>query len=83
MKLSDLLKRLYEESEFTSVGSLSDTTGVGKGFIDRAFAGKNTLEKLDLLFDELTQDLEVEDFILVKELIRRVRLRDIEREQIL
>ena len=83
MKLSDLLKRLYEESEFTSVGSLSDKTGIGKGFIDRAFAGKNTLEKLDLLFDELTNDLVVEDFILVKELIRRVRLREIEREQIL
>lgn len=83
MKLSDLLKRLYEESEFTSVGSLSDTIGIGKGFIDRAFAGKNTMEKLDLLFDELTNDLEVEDFILMKELILRVRLREIEREQIL
>jgi hypothetical protein len=83
MKLSDLLKRLYEESEFKSIVSLSDTTKIGKGFIDRAFAGKNTMEKLDLLFDELTQDLEVEDFLLVKDLIRRVRLRKIEREQIL
>ena len=75
MELSRLLKRLYEESEFTSVGSLSDTTGISKGFIDRAFAGKNTMSKLDLLFDELTKNLEVEDFILVDELIRRVKLR--------
>jgi hypothetical protein len=40
MRLSDLLKRLYKESDFTSVVSLSDKSEIGKGFIDRAFAGK-------------------------------------------
>lgn len=82
MKLSNLLKRLYEESEYESVSTLSDATQIGKGFIDRAFAGKNTMEKLDVLFDELTSDLDAEDFLLTREIIKKVKLKEIEKTQI-
>lgn len=83
MKFSELAKRLYEESEFTSISSLSDTLDLNKGFVDRCFAGKNTTEKIDILFDELTKELTAEDFLLMKELITRIKQSKIEQEQIL
>ncbi|QDP50423.1 MAG: hypothetical protein Unbinned5350contig1001_38 [Prokaryotic dsDNA virus sp.] len=83
MKVSDILNKLIEESDFEGTKSLSEYTGVNKGFIDRARTGKNTLEKLDIVFEALTKDLTAEDFMLVRQLIRNIRLREIEREQIL
>jgi hypothetical protein len=83
MKLSSVLKKLYEESEFTSVGSLSDKTGIGKGFIDRAFAGKNTTEKLDILFHELTKELTKENLICAIDLIKSVKKSQIEQDQLI
>lgn len=83
MKFSDLITKLIEDSDFTGTKSLSEYTGVNKGFIDRAKAGQNTTEKLDFIFEELTKDLTVEDFMLVREIIRKVRLREIERKQFL
>ena len=80
MKLSELLNSLIKDSDFVGTRSLSENTGIDKGFIDRARGGKNSLVKLDIVFHELTKDLEVEDFMLVRELIRKVRLREIKRD---
>lgn len=72
--LSKLLKQLYEESNYSSIASLSQATGVDKGFIDRVFSGKHTMERLDPLFEELTTGLTVEDFILCIRLIKQLKL---------
>ena len=83
MKFSDLITKLIEDSDFTGTKSLSEYTGVNKGLIDRTKAGQNTTEKLDLIFEELTKDLTVEDFMLCRKLIRQVRLSEIEQNQIM
>lgn len=89
MKLSTLLKRLYEESEYTSTKHLAEFATeqldkpVGKDFIDRNFSGKNTMEKLDVIFEELTKGLFVEDLLLAMKLIEQIKLNEIEQEQIL
>lgn len=83
MILSELLKRLYDESEFTSIDSLSKLTGIDKGFINRAFTGKHTMERLDPLFEELTIGLTVDEFISCIQLIKRIKSNIIEQEQIL
>ena len=82
MKFSDLITKLIEDSDFTGTKSLSKHTGVNKGFIDRAKAGQNTTEKLDLIFEELTKDLTVEDFMLCRQLIRQIKLSQIKLSQI-
>ena len=64
MKFSELIKALYEAStDVNSVADLAECTEVAKSFIDRLFAGKNTTEKIDVVFEYLTHDLEVEEVI--------------------
>ena len=83
MKVSELLKKMYQQSELTSVSSFAKATGVDKGFIDRALAGKNTVEKLDVLLEELTKDLTVDDLLLAIQLVRQVKMNQIAQDQIL
>lgn len=73
MKLSDLIKRLYEESSYNSIQELADKIGLSKSFIERAIAGTNTMEKLDLLFDELTSDLSTNELIQSIKLIHSIK----------
>lgn len=73
MKLSDLLKALYEASEFTSVPSLAENTGIAKSFIERSFYGINTMEKLDVLFEALTGDMDREELMLAIEMVNQIK----------
>ena len=76
-KLSALIKALYESSDMVnSVSDLSECTDVNKSFIERMFAGTNTFEKADKVFEYLTHDFDVEMLIESLELIRTIRFLD-------
>lgn len=83
MKFSTLLKRLYEESEFTSQNSLSEVAGVTLGFTERTMKGENTTVRIDALFDALTLNLNEEDFLLAVKLISEIKGRIVKEQQIL
>ena len=73
MKISELLKELYKQSDFTSVGSLAEELGLQKSLIDRVFAGKNTTENIDKLSSELLKDITTEELLLAIEMIRKIK----------
>lgn len=84
MRLSDLIKELLNRSEFTSINSLAEYTGQTQPFTD-AFVNstKAAREKEDLIFDALTNDISVEELLHAIDLIKSIRAKEIEREQII
>ena len=84
MKLSTLIKELYWQSEFTSVNSLAETTANTQPFTDSFInSTKVARKKEDQLFDSLTKDISVGELLSAIELIKQVRLNQIEKEQFL
>lgn len=84
MELSELIKKLYQQSEFTSVNSLAEYTNNTQPFTD-AFVNstKSARTKEDNIFDALTNDISADELIAAIELIKQVRLKAIEKEQML
>lgn len=84
MNLSVLIDRLFKQSEFTSVGSLAVHTKQTQPFVDAFVNGTKTArEKEDILFEELTKGITAEEIVAAIELIKVVRLNEIERNQFL
>lgn len=83
MLFSKLLKALYEKSKYESVETLAKANDTNKGFIDRTFAGKHTTEKIDKIFNDLTQNLTIEDILFLIDMKRRFRENQIKQKQIL
>lgn len=77
MKLSTLLNSLFLESEYTSKQSLGDCAQVGEDFVKRNLAAKSgTMKKLDNVFDLLTDDVTVEDFLAAIEFLKKIKKDD-------
>ncbi|WP_291866626.1 hypothetical protein [Maribacter sp.] len=84
MKLSNLIRELFNKSEFTSPGSLAVHTNQTHPFVDAFINGsKASREKEDLLFEELTKGITADELLAAIELIKVVRLNEIERNQFL
>lgn len=75
MKLSDLLKELYNTSQFTSVNALATRTGQTQPFVAGLLAEerKDGMSKMDAVFHELTRDVEPDELIKALALIRALR----------
>lgn len=84
MKLSKLIKYLFDASEFTTPNSLASTTNQTQPFTD-AFINstKASREKEDALFHALTSDVSVDEVLAAIELIRSIRANQIEADQFL
>ena len=81
MKFSKLFKELYDTSnDVNRIVDLAECTDVPKSFIERGFAGTNSFEKIDKVFDYLTSDFEVEDFMAALDLIQSIRENERRRE---
>lgn len=83
MKLSDLFTQLFKASEFGEVNSLATYTGQTPPFVYGLLATdrKDSMEKMDIVFDALTPDVSAAELVAALELIKTVRLQQIEREQ--
>ena len=83
MKLSDLFKQLFAASEFTSPNSLATYTGQTHPFVAGLLSEerKDSMEKMDVVFDALTPDVTADELIAALELIKIVRRQQIQREQ--
>ena len=84
MKLSTLIKELFDASEFTSPNSLASATDQTQPFTD-AFINstKASREKEDALFEALTPGVSVDEVLAAIELIKSIKANMIEAEQFL
>lgn len=75
MKLSDLFIKLYESSAFTSVNALATRTGQTQPFVAGLLATdlKDSMTKMDAVFDELTAGVEPEELLKALELVKALR----------
>lgn len=85
MKLSNLLITLFNASEFTSANSLATYTGQTQPFVSGLLSPdkKESMEKMDVVFHALTEDVTVDEFMAALELVTTVRRNIIEKDQIL
>lgn len=85
MKLSTLLQSLFTASEFTSPNSLAVATGQTQPFVAGLLSPekKDSMEKMDRVFDALTKDVTPDEMLAALELIRAVKRNMIAQEQIL
>lgn len=85
MKLSCLLKSLYNASEFTSANSLAKYTNQTHPFVSGLLSEekKESMGKMDAVFEALTEGISTDDFMAALKLVSTVRKQLIEKEQIL
>ena len=84
MKLSKLIRALFDASEFTNANSLAQHTGQTQPFVSAMLSGeKDSAAKMDVVFEALTEGVTVKEMVAALELITTVRKMQIEREQIL
>lgn len=82
MKPSNILKHLFEQSEFESEETLASHAGVSKRTINRMFKGEG-YERFDNVFDALTSDMDAEHFLLLLDLYKQIKSEIIRQEQFL
>ena len=74
MKLSTLIKELFNASEFTSPNSLANYTQQTQPFTDAFInSSKSSREKEDVLFEELTKDITVSELLSAIALIKHIK----------
>lgn len=85
MKLSGLLIQLFNASEFTSANSLAKYTNQTQPFVSGLLSEvkKEGMEKMDVVFEALTEGITTNEFLAALELVSTVRKMLIEKEQIL
>lgn len=84
MKLTKLIKKLFQKSKFENPSTLANYTNQTQPFVANWLNGtKESRRKEDELFEELTNDISVEELIAAIDLIQNVRAAQIEKEQIL
>lgn len=85
MKLSALLKKLFNASEFTSANSLAKYTNQTQPFVSGLLSEekKDSMQKMDIVFAALTEGISTEEFLAALELVSTVRKMLIEKEQFL
>lgn len=83
MKLSDLLNDLFKASEFTSANSLAKHTNQTQPFVSGLLSSekKESMEKMDIVFEALTEGVSTDEFLAALELISTVRKQLIAKEQ--
>ncbi len=83
MKLSTLIDKLFKSSEFAPhADTLAKHTGQTQPFTSAFLKGnKVAREKEDVLFDALTKGITADELIAAIELVKAVKLNQIEKEQ--
>lgn len=84
MKLSDLLSDLFKASEFTSANSLAKYTNQTQPFVSGLLSEKKeSMEKMDVVFEALTEGVTTDEFLAALQLVSTVRRQMIAKEQFL
>lgn len=84
MNLTDLINAFYEKSEFTNPSELANYTKQTQPTTAAFLKGdKQVRQKENVLFAAITSGISVAEIIAAIELIRSVKLAEIERQQIL
>ena len=84
MTLTNLVKILFADSRFTSINELAVNTRQTFPFVAAFLSGeKESAKKADIVFDALTKDISAEELLAAIKLIRIVRIKQTEKEQML